>query len=112
MYDESVLIEALGNSPKLRVLDFLIDNMRFDYSKKEIMEGAQIGKTTLFKIWNESLKLGIIRPTRRFGKAQLFTLNENNEVVKQLLRLEFVLGNRAMQKAVEKNKIALQAKRK
>lgn len=93
MNDESVLIQYVGNTPKLRVVDFLVDNMPFDYSKKEIIEGSGISKTTFFKIWKDFIKFGILKPTRKYGKAQLYTINKENVFVKNLLALEFALAN-------------------
>lgn len=98
MKDESVLIRYIGNTPKLRVIDFLIDNMPFDYSKKEIIEGSGISKTTFFKIWKDFIKYKIVVPTRRYGKTQLFTINKESTLVKQLRSLEFVLANEYAEK--------------
>ncbi len=50
--EESLFIRELGiKSPMLKVLDFLMDNESFDYSRAEIEEGAGLSKTTLLKIW-------------------------------------------------------------
>jgi len=35
---ESILIKTLGNSPKLRIVDFFLDNLLFDFTKKEVIE--------------------------------------------------------------------------
>lgn len=109
MEEQSILIEYLGNSPKLRIMDFLIENMPFDYSKKEIIEGAGMGKVTFFKIWKDILKLGIVIPTRKYGKAQLYTLNKEDPRVKILLKLEFELGKLVMEEAMKKEKIPIEA---
>ena len=101
MKGESVLIQYIGDNPKLRVIDFLIDNMPFDYSKKEIIEGSGISKTTFFKIWKDFIKYGIVTPTRRYGKTQLFTINRENILVKQLSSLEFALANEHAEKMVK-----------
>ncbi len=101
MADESVLIKYIGNAPKLRVIDFLIDSMPFDYSKKEIIEGSGISKTTFFKIWKDFVRYEIVIPTRKYGKTQLFTINRENTLVKQLSSLEFVLANEYAEKMVK-----------
>lgn len=98
MKDESILIKYIGNTPKLRVIDFLIDNMPFDYSKKEIIEGSGISKTTFFKIWKDFVKYKIVIPTRKYGKTQLFTINRGHILIKQLLSLEFALANEYAEK--------------
>ncbi|MBI2084234.1 MAG: hypothetical protein HYT70_01290 [Candidatus Aenigmarchaeota archaeon] len=93
MKDESILIQYVGNTPKLRVIDFLIDNMPFDYSKKEIIEGSGISKTTFFNIWKDFVKFRILKSTRKYGKTQLYTIDKENTFVRRLLDLELALAN-------------------
>ncbi len=40
MENRSLLLQAIGDTPKLRVLDFLITFQKFDYSLTDISEGA------------------------------------------------------------------------
>ncbi len=111
MEDKTLLIEALGDSPTLRIIDFFLDN-RSDYSKKEIIEATGMSKTTFYKIWGALKEFSVVKSTRKYGKAQLFSLDESNDVVKKLMALEFALGKQAMEKAVVENKIAIDAKKK
>ncbi|MCD6469810.1 hypothetical protein J7L29_03310 [Candidatus Bathyarchaeota archaeon] len=34
----SILLKTLGESPKLRIIDFFLDNPLFDFTKKEVIE--------------------------------------------------------------------------
>ena len=79
--------EALGNSPVIRVLDFLIEGRGLDYSLSDIAENSNIGWTTLHRIWDKLLRLKIAVPTREIGRAKLFKLNEENPAVKDLIRM-------------------------
>ena len=83
----TIFREALGDSPVIRVLDFLIEGRGLDYSLSDIAENSNIGWTTLNRIWDRLLKLEIVKPTREIGRAKLFKLNEENQVVKDLIRL-------------------------
>ncbi len=91
MEEKSLLIEYLGDSPRLRIIDFLIENRLFDYSKKQITEGAGISKLTFYKYWEGLEKAGIVNVTRSFGKAKLYQLNQQNPVVKKLMEIEWLL---------------------
>lgn len=88
METESLLLKALGKSPQLRIVDFFIDNRLFDYSKKEIIEELGMSKTTFYKVWGELEALEIVRVSRKFGKAKLYKLNVDNELVKNLIEIE------------------------
>src|SRR3989344_4051350 len=96
---DSLIIKTLGDSPKLRIIDFLLDNRVNDYSKKQIIEGSNISKVTFQKYWKELENSGMVKITRRFGKTKLFALNEQNEIVQKLLNLELLL----IQKSAEAN---------
>ena len=49
--ETTVFTEALGDSPVIRVLGFLLEGRELDYSLSDIAEGANIGWTTLHRIW-------------------------------------------------------------
>ena len=85
---ETNFVKFFGNGPFIKILDALIDNVGADYSKKEIQELAGISKGALFKHWPKLEELGLVRITRAFGNTKLFTLNKQNPIVKDLLKLE------------------------
>ncbi len=55
---ESILIKTLGDSPKLRIIDFLLDNPLFDFTKKEVIEALGISKQTFYKYFPDLEKCG------------------------------------------------------
>jgi len=89
--DESVLIEYLGDTPILRIIDFLLENRLFDYSKKQIIEETGMAKATFYKYWDRLVDLKIVKTTRSFGKTKLYKLNEENKIVKEIKKLELAL---------------------
>ena len=102
--EKSLLIQYLGDTPKLRIIDFFLEN-RSDYSKKEIIENIGISKTTFYKVWDELMKFDIVKETRRYGKAQLYKLNESNPIIKKFMALDAELGKQAMNKALMQAKM-------
>jgi len=91
MKKKSLIIKFLGENPVLKIVDFLIENKRVDMSKKEIIEGAEISRASLFNYWEQIEEQGIVVVTRKFGNTKLYTLNSKNQIVKKLLELESVL---------------------
>jgi len=91
MKQTTVFREALGDSPIIRVLDFLIEGRGLDYSISDIAENSNVGWTTLHRIWGNLLKFKIIIFTREIGRAKLFKLNEENPAVKNLIKLYDIL---------------------
>ncbi|MBU4069944.1 MAG: hypothetical protein KJ646_03095 [Nanoarchaeota archaeon] len=84
---ETLFKKALGDTPKIRVLEFLIEGRELDYAISDIAEGAEIGRTTLFRIWQDLIKNQIITHTRQIGNAKLYKLNINNTFVKKLVEI-------------------------
>lgn len=89
LMEESLFIRELGiKSPMLKVLDFLMDNEAFDYSKTDIADGAKMSRATLFKVWPRLEALDLIKATRTVGQAKMYRLNNKNPIVKKLLELD------------------------
>jgi len=87
MKGTTIFREALGDTPVIKVLDFLIEGRGLDYSLTDIAENANIGWTTLHRIWDNPLKLEMVKPTREIGRAKLFILNEDNPAIKELIKV-------------------------
>jgi hypothetical protein len=85
--EETIFTKAVGNTPKIKVLEFLIEGRELDYSLSDIAEGSGIGRTTLFRIWDDFESLKLVKPTRTIGNAKLFKLNLENPFIKKLIEL-------------------------
>jgi len=46
---ETLLVRMLGNSPKLGILDFFLDNPAMDFCKNEVVKGLGMGKPTFYR---------------------------------------------------------------
>jgi Fe2+ or Zn2+ uptake regulation protein len=89
--ENSLLVRVMGDHPSVRILDFLIDNKDFDYSKTDICEGANVSLGSLYKIWHNLEESGIVVKTRQYGATKLYRLNKENPLVKKLLEFDFEL---------------------
>lgn len=99
--DKSLFLKYMGNTAQLRILDFFLDNRGSDYSKKEIIKYSGISKSTFYKIWDDFMQFGILKPTRRYGKAQLYSLNDKSVILQKFKELDNEICNQTMQKAVK-----------
>jgi len=88
----SPFLKALGDTPKLRVLDFLIDNDLFDYNLTEIARESNVSYNSLMSFFDEFVEKGIIIKTRKQGKSNLYKLNTDNLFVRHLIRLDVELA--------------------
>lgn len=88
MEQESILIELFGKTPELRVMDFLIDNNIFDFTKTEIAKGAGITRPTLYKFWDKMEKNRLVVKSRKINRTQLYKVNLESPVVKRIMEIE------------------------
>ncbi len=87
--DETLFLKAFGiKSPVLRILDFLMDNKAYDYSKTDIAKGAGISRTTLSSAWKNLEKNGLVKETREVGRAKMYKLNLDSPVARKFIELD------------------------
>lgn len=83
MTGKTLFLKTFGNSPVLRVLDFLVVNEDFDYSMTDVAKHASVGYATLKLFWENLEKNRIVINTRNVGKAKMYKLNFANPAVKK-----------------------------
>ena len=69
--NNSIFVEIFGNSPIIKVLDFLITFADFDYPMTEIAKNSGVSYSTLQTIWSNLIKNNIAIKTRRVGKSDM-----------------------------------------
>jgi len=92
--NKSLFLKQFGDTPQLRVMDFLIDNQFFDFPMTEIARGSNVSYNSLKLFFNNLIQTGIIYKTRRIGKSDYYRLNINNPFVKGLIKLDWMLAKR------------------
>lgn len=105
MKDKSLLLQAIGDTPKLRVIDFLITFQKFDYSLTDISEGSRVAYRTLMEIWPEIEEAQLVVETRKVGKSRMFKINMDNPIVKGLSKLQLKIADYIISKEFPKQKI-------
>lgn len=91
MSNETIFIEVFGNSPTMRVLDFLITFQAFDYPLTEITKNSRVSYSILQTFWSKLERNNIVVKTRRVGKSDMYKLNVKNPAVQQLIKLDWKL---------------------
>ncbi|HLC65797.1 MAG TPA: hypothetical protein VJI46_06780 [Candidatus Nanoarchaeia archaeon] len=109
MEEKSSFRVVFGDSPIVKVIDFFLDNREFDYSLTDIAKNADIGWSTLHQFWGNIVKLGIVVKTRRIGRAELYKLNLNSQLVKKLIDLDMNISKKMMDEEIEKRKLKISA---
>jgi len=95
---QSFFLQYLGDNPKIRILDFLMDNFSQDFSLPQIAQGSNVAYTTLIDILPKLLKQGIMTETRKIGKSTLYKIDLDNPIAKALLTIDMKLSEAAIEK--------------
>jgi hypothetical protein len=88
---QSFFVKALGANPYVRVIDYLLQNKMYDFTKTDVAEGAKVSRMTLDKVWNNLESLDMIVETRRIGNAVLYAPNKESEIMRKFAELDHLL---------------------
>lgn len=105
MKQESIFAEYFGDTPTVRILNFLILEKDFDYSMTDIAEGSNVGWTSLTRAWKQLEKRKAIVHTRDIGRAKLFKLNTQDSTIQKLIRLHWEIIKAETDKMLKKERI-------
>ncbi|MCD4759472.1 hypothetical protein K8R33_01120 [archaeon] len=89
--NKSLFLKQFGDTPQLRVLDFLIDNYMFDFPMTEIARESNVSYNSLKIFFPEFVKSKVLVKTRKIGKSDYYKLNIENSFIKNLIKLDWIL---------------------
>lgn len=100
MGERNAFLEIIGYDPQAKILDTLITGRRIDYTATGIIKAAEIGRATFYTVLPKMLKQNIITTTRKIGNIKLYTINQKNPTVQQLIKLH----QQVLRQVLEKHK--------
>lgn len=109
MKEEPIFIRVFGKSPIIKILNTLLTGRELDYSMSDIARISEISWSTLNRVWDNLLESKLIKYTRTIGKAKLYTLNMENQIVKDLIKIYDRLLVQETENYFAKEKIAIPA---
>ena len=87
MKEESIFLDVVGNSPTMRILQYLIEGRDFDYSLTDIANNSGVSWGTLHKIFPKFIENQIVTLTREIGRAKLFKINKENQIANLFIEI-------------------------
>ena len=107
--NKSLFLKQFGDTPQLRVLDFLIDNYSFDFPMTEIARESNVSYNSIIKFFDNLIKTEVIVKTRKVGKSDYYKLNLENPFVLNLIKLDWSLAEKYASTLKESKKIQISA---
>jgi len=109
MKEKSLLLQVLGDTTELRIIDFLIINTPTYIFKNEIIKRTGISRASFYRVWGKLEKFGVVKPVKKIGKIILYDLDKENIFVKWLLKLDMCLIEQSIQKIEIPKRVAIRA---
>ena len=101
----SLLLRAFGSSPQMKIIDYLMEFPRNDFTQKEIIEALGMSKTTFYKYFDDLLEFDMIKITRRIAKSKLYSINLSNPIIQSMKKNVDYISERIADKELEREQI-------
>lgn len=85
--EATAFMEVLSKSPQFKVLNVLAGRPQEELTKTEIAQRAGIGRTTLYRVWNDLERMKAVAPSRHVGAVTLYRMNPQSPVVQSFLSI-------------------------
>lgn len=93
MKEKYIFLEIVGDTPTMRILQYLIEGRKFDYTFTDLAKNSGVSWATLYTIFPRLLKYGIVKKIREIGRAKLYKINEENQIAKHFIELyDYAMG--------------------
>lgn len=107
-----VFCEIFDSTARNRVLEIFLEGPEVDNSLGNIAEESGLSRAAVYNVIGGLLEQGLIAPSRKIGRTQLYRLNPNKDEVRVLVKaFNLALGvvakevERGMMKRAEKTVI-------
>lgn len=100
-----MLEDLFGNSVIVRVVDFLLENRFWDYTKKGIAEEANVSRTQFYRIWDVFQKFKLVQETRKIGATKLYKTNMKSPIMQKLEALSLEIADQINKEIVEETEL-------
>ena len=84
MQQKSIFLDVVGDSPRMRLLQYLIEGRDFDYTLTDLTN-AGVSWGTLHTEFPKLLNYELVVKVREVGRAKLYKINKLNPIAKKLI---------------------------
>ncbi len=104
MDEDSIFLDAVGDSPTMRVMQYLIEGRDFDYTLTDLLN-AGVSWGTLHVVFPKLIEHGVVVKTREVGRAKLYKINKENIVAQKMIEVYDSLIHKRLENVKTKKKM-------
>ncbi len=82
-----MLSYLFGDTPIVKILDFLLDEWDLDFSKADVARETGVSWKTVNEVWSVLEKFGLVEYTRTVNRAKMYRIKKN-DLFKALKKLD------------------------
>ena len=103
-----MLEDLFGKNTLVKVLDFLLENRFWDYTKTGISKHSGISRTQLYRLWDQILENGLVKETRKIGATVLYQANMDSPIMKNLEKLSMTIADEKNMKILREESVEIE----
>jgi len=104
----AMLEDLFGSNTLVKVLDFLLENRFWDYTKTDISKHSGISRTQLYRVWDQILENGLVKETRKIGATILYQANMDSPIMKNLEKLSMTIADEKNRKILQEESVEIE----
>ncbi len=93
VFEDNPMRAIFGFHPQVKVIETLVLHPDFEYNLTELAESAEVSKAMMFELKDKLLHYGIMKPTKKVGRIQLYQFYKDSPVGKLLNSLSYKLAD-------------------
>ncbi len=82
-----MLSYLFGDTPIVKILDFLLDEWDLDFSKADVARETGVSWKTVNEVWSVLERFGLVEYTRTVNRAKMYRVKKN-DLFKALKKLD------------------------
>lgn len=82
------MYQIFGDSPAVKMMDWMIENQEYDHSMKEIAEGAGLTIAVARKNLEPALRNRVVKVNRVIGRDPMYVLDLQNRCTKAIIEFD------------------------
>ncbi len=83
-----MMYQMFGDSPAIKILDWMLDNQEYDHSVKEIADGAKLTAIVIKRNFEPLLKYGVVKVSRQIGRDSMYVLDVQSRCTKAIIEFD------------------------
>ncbi len=82
--ENSLIFKIYGNSPNIKMLDFLLSFPKNEFTVRDIIEELGMSKTTFYKYFDGLINIGMVKVNQETTKPKLYSVNLDNPIIQNV----------------------------